>query len=66
MQKSVNVAKKNAFISYDAKSECYLLNTNQDVAPGKPLNVRNVCMRGSGVVGGFRWGQVCSPHHAKV
>ena len=63
MQKSVNVAKKNAFISYDAKSECYLLNTNQDVAPGKPPNVRNVCMRGGG---GFRWGQVCSPHHAKV
>ena len=49
MQKSVNVAKKNAFISYDAKSECYLLNTNQDVAPGKPPNFTNVCMgRGSG------------------
>ena len=61
MQKSVNVAKKNAFISYDAKSECYLLNTNQDVAPGKPPNVRNVCKGG----GGFRWGQVCSPHHAE-
>ena len=70
MQKSVNVAKKNAFISYDAKSECYLLNTKQDVAPGKPPNVRNVCMRGGGGGGGggggFRWGQVCSPHHAKV
>lgn len=46
------MAKKNAFISYDAKSECYLLNTKQDVAPGKPLNVRNVCMQGSGVGGG--------------
>ena len=64
MQKSVNVAKKNAFISYHAKSECYLLNTNQDVAPGKPPNVRNVCMQGGG--GGLRGGQVFSPHHAKV
>ena len=51
MQKSVNVAKKNAFISYDAKS---------DVAPGKPPNFTNVCM-GRGGGGGAGGGKFVPP-----
>lgn len=34
------------------KSECHLLNANQDVAPGKPSNFTNVCMGGGGGRGG--------------